>query len=126
MNSIPRPVRQLLLRGALGAGASQAVAGEIDTMGVVDEAVEDGVGISRVADDIVPFVDGDLAGEDGGTAAVAFFEDLVEVAAGAAVVRPANALSSPSLTSLPGDAGSRYGMSRGLPSGNRLDGSRRR
>jgi hypothetical protein len=33
-----------------GASASQAVAGEIDAMGVVNEAVEDGVGISRVAD----------------------------------------------------------------------------
>jgi hypothetical protein len=87
-------------------------------MAVVDEAVEDGVGISRVADDIVPLVDGDLAGEDGGTAAGAFFEDFVEVAAGTAVVRPANALRSPSLTSLAGDAGSRCGMSRRLPTGN--------
>jgi hypothetical protein len=35
--------------------ASQTLAGEIDTVGVVDEAVEDGVGISRVAEhDITP------------------------------------------------------------------------
>ena len=34
-------------------------------MGVVDEAVEDGVGIGRVADYLVPFVDRDLAGQDG-------------------------------------------------------------
>jgi hypothetical protein len=54
-------------------------------MGVVDEAVEDGVGIGRVADHLVPFVDGDLAGENGRAAAVAFFEDLVEVAAGTGV-----------------------------------------
>ncbi len=54
-------------------------------MGVVDEPVEDGVGICRIADDLVPFVDGDLAGEEGRAAAVAFFEDLVEVAAGAGV-----------------------------------------
>jgi hypothetical protein len=54
-------------------------------MGVVDEAVEDGVGIGRVADHLVPFVDGDLAGEDGRAMAVAFFEDLIEVAAGAGV-----------------------------------------
>jgi hypothetical protein len=33
-------------------------------MGVVNEPVEDGVGISRVADEGVPFVDGDLARED--------------------------------------------------------------
>ena len=59
-------------------------------MGVVDEAVEDGVGVGRIADDLVPFVDRDLAGEDGRAAAVAFFEDLVEIAAGAGVegVRP--------------------------------------
>ena len=54
-------------------------------MGVVDDAVEDGIGVGRIADDLVPFVDGDLAGEDGRTAAVAFFEDFVEVAAGAGV-----------------------------------------
>ena len=54
-------------------------------MGVVDEAVEDGVGVGRVADDLVPFVDRDLAGEDGRAAAVAFFEDFVEIAAGAGV-----------------------------------------
>jgi hypothetical protein len=33
-------------------------------MGVVNEPIEDGVGICRVADEGVPFVDGDLAGED--------------------------------------------------------------
>src|SRR5947209_15733147 len=54
-------------------------------MGVVDEAVEDGVGVGRVANDLMPFIDGDLAGEEGRAAAVAFFEDLIEVAAGAGV-----------------------------------------
>ena len=47
------------------SGPAQAVAGEIEAMGVVDEAVEDGVGIGRVADDPMPFVDRDLAGQDG-------------------------------------------------------------
>ena len=55
---------------------------EIDAMSVVDEAVENGVGIGRVADHLVPFVDGDLAGEDGRAAAVAFFEDFVEIVGG--------------------------------------------
>jgi hypothetical protein len=32
-------------------------------LGVVDEAVEDGVGESRIADHLVPLVDGDLAGD---------------------------------------------------------------
>jgi hypothetical protein len=35
-----------------GAPAPQAVAGEIDAMGVVNQPIEDGVGISRVADDV--------------------------------------------------------------------------
>ena len=54
-------------------------------MGVVDEAVENGVGISRIADHLVPFVDRDLARQNGRAAAVAFFEDLVEVAAGTSI-----------------------------------------
>src|ERR1700732_3333610 len=70
-----------------GASASQALAGEIDAMGIVNEAVEDGVGISRVADESVPFVDGDLAGEDGRAASIAFLEDFVEVTAGTSVER---------------------------------------
>jgi hypothetical protein len=35
----------------------------------------------------MPFVDRDLAGEDGRAAAVAFLEDLVEIVAGAGVER---------------------------------------
>jgi len=56
-------------------------------MGVVDEAVEDGVGIGWVADDLVPFVDRDLAGQDGRTAAISLFEDLVEITASTGVER---------------------------------------
>ena len=48
-------------------------------MGVVNKPVEDGVGISWVADEGMPFVDGDLAGQDRRTATVTFLEDLVEV-----------------------------------------------
>jgi hypothetical protein len=54
-------------------------------MGVVDEAVENGVGIGRVADDGVPVFDGELAGDDGGSAAVAFLEDFEKVVAGLGV-----------------------------------------
>ena len=54
-------------------------------MGVVNQPIEDGIGIVRVADKGVPFVDRDLAGEDGRAAAVALFEDLVEVATASAV-----------------------------------------
>jgi hypothetical protein len=40
----------------------------------VNEAVEDGVGKGGVADEGMPFVDGDLAGEDRRAATVAFLE----------------------------------------------------
>jgi hypothetical protein len=56
-------------------------------MGVVDEAVENGVGIGWVADDLMPFVDRDLAGQDGRAAAITLFEDLVEITAGAGIER---------------------------------------
>ena len=45
----------------------------------MDEAVEDGVGVSRIADDIVPFVDRKLAGDDRGSSSMAFFEDFQQV-----------------------------------------------
>ena len=50
-------------------------------MGVVDEAVEDGVGEGRIADDLVPVLDRHLAGDDGGGAPVAVVDDLEQVAA---------------------------------------------
>jgi len=63
----------------VAAGASQAVAGEINPVGVVDDAIENGVGIGGIADQLVPFVDGNLAGDDRRAAAVAFFENLEEI-----------------------------------------------
>ena len=42
-------------------------------------AIEDGVGQGWVADRFVPVLDGQLAGDDGGAAAVAVFEDFQEV-----------------------------------------------
>jgi hypothetical protein len=71
----------------VGARASQAVAGEIDPVRVVDDAIENGVGVSRVADQFVPFVDRDLAGDDRRSPAVAFFEDFEEVVAGGGIER---------------------------------------
>ena len=56
-------------------------------MRVVDEAIENGVGIGWVADHVVPLVDGDLAGDDGGAPAVAFFENLEEIMACGGVER---------------------------------------
>jgi hypothetical protein len=56
-------------------------------MGVVNLAVEDGVGIGRVADEGMPFIDGDLAGKDRRAAAITFLEDFVEITPGAGVER---------------------------------------
>jgi hypothetical protein len=48
-------------------------------VGVVDEAVEDSVGVSRIADDMVPFIDRELAGDDRGSSSMTFFEDLQQI-----------------------------------------------
>ncbi len=50
-------------------------------MGVVDDAVEDGIGQGRVADQVVPAIDGNLAGDQRRAAAVAVLDDLQEVVA---------------------------------------------
>jgi hypothetical protein len=63
------------------------VAGEIDAVCVVHDAIENGVGIGRIANQIVPFVDWDLAGDDSRSAAIAFFEDLEEIVARSGVER---------------------------------------
>jgi hypothetical protein len=56
-------------------------------VGVVDEPVEDGVGVGRVSDDGVPVLDGELAGDDGRSSSVAFLEYLEEVVARLGVER---------------------------------------
>ena len=40
--------------------SAQRVALELEAMGIVDDAVEDGVGDGRFADDVVPAIDRDL------------------------------------------------------------------
>ena len=67
---------RLLLGCFVRPRASQAVPGEIDPVRVVDEPIEDGIGVSGIADQLVPFVDGYLAGDDRRSAAIAFFENL--------------------------------------------------
>jgi hypothetical protein len=44
----------------------RAVAGEIDAVGVVDDAIENSVGVGGIADQLVALVDRDLAGDDDG------------------------------------------------------------
>jgi hypothetical protein len=74
-------------------------------VGVVDEAVENGVGIGRVADDGMPVLDGELAGYDGRSPAVPFFENLQEIVSGLGVER----LESPVVEDEELDAAERAG-----------------
>jgi hypothetical protein len=62
--------------------ASEGVALQLDPLGVVKEAVEDGVGISGMTDHLMPFIDGELAGDDCGATAVAFLENFEEIMTG--------------------------------------------
>ena len=54
-------------------------------MSVVDEAVQDGVGVSGVADDLVPGGQRELGGDDRRSAAISLLEDFEEVVTGAGV-----------------------------------------
>ena len=54
-------------------------------MSVVDETVQDGIGVSGIADDFVPAVDGKLRCDHRGATSVAFFEDFQEIVAGGRV-----------------------------------------
>ena len=58
------------LDGLLCSGPSQAFVDEFDAVGVVDEIVQNGVRVSRIADDFVPSVDRKLRVDDGGFASV--------------------------------------------------------
>src|SRR4051795_848159 len=60
---------------------AQAVAAELQAMGIVNDAVEDRVGQSGISDQGMPAVHRDLAGDQGGAAAVAVFDDFEHVVA---------------------------------------------
>ena len=60
---------------------SQALAAEFDAVGIVDQAVEDGVSERRIADHVVPVIDGHLACDDGGSPLIAILNDLQEITA---------------------------------------------
>ena len=53
----------------------------------MNEAVEDGVGIGRIADDFMPAVDGKLRGDHGRVAPIAIFEDFKEIVPGGGIER---------------------------------------
>src|SRR5258708_38781757 len=60
---------------------SKALSFEFNAVGVVDEAIEDCVGDGGVADDFVPAIDGQLAGDDDRTSFISVLDDLEQVAA---------------------------------------------
>src|SRR5437764_5696599 len=73
-----RPVLGVISPIARRAGSSggvfrrlltQTVAAELEAVGIVNDAVEDGVSECRLSDQGVPAVDQDLAGDQGGAAA---------------------------------------------------------
>ena len=65
--------------GQLELSFSHGFSVHVDRAGVVDQAVEYGVGQCGIADRGVPLVDEQLAGGDGGAAAVAVFEQVAAV-----------------------------------------------
>src|SRR5690606_7506383 len=50
-----------------------------DAVGVMDEAVQDGIGKGGVPDDLMPGVEGELAGDEGRATAVAVLEHFEEI-----------------------------------------------
>jgi len=58
---------------------AQTVALELQAMGVVDDAVEDGVGESGLADQVMPAVDRDLTGNQRSATAIAVLDDFEHV-----------------------------------------------
>lgn len=63
-------------RGAIGAHGR---AGQLDAVGGVDEAIEDGLGDGRIVEVAMPVGDRDLTGDDGRGSAVAVVKDLDQV-----------------------------------------------
>lgn len=65
---------------ASGGSFSHALSAELEAVRVVNEAVQDGVGESGIADRVMPALHRELAGDDGCFPAVAVLEDFEEVA----------------------------------------------
>jgi hypothetical protein len=86
---------------------------ELDALGVVHDAIENGVGEGRLADDVVPAADRQLAWEQGRGAAAAILDDLEQVPAllGGHGFRPPNRQGSTD--------GSGTGYGSGAGSGHR-------
>ena len=63
-----------------GDGLSHGGPVEVDSMGIVNDAIEDSVGEGGFADDIVPFRQRQLAGDQDGGVLISVLDDFHEVA----------------------------------------------
>lgn len=77
----------LLARGSL---STQALAGQIDSGGVVDDPVQDCVGVGRVADQLAPVLNRHLAGHYGRAPSVSVFQDFQQVVTASSIERLEN------------------------------------
>ncbi len=68
-------------------GPAQAFAGQLDAMGVVNEAVQDRIGVGGIADDLVPAIHGELGRDNRRAAAVSLLEDFEQIVTGGGVER---------------------------------------
>ena len=59
---------------------SQGFSFQLYLVGIVDQAVEDGVGQGGVAEEVMPVCEGELAGDDGGFSVESVIEDFQQVA----------------------------------------------
>jgi hypothetical protein len=73
------PAVALSVASGLSAAFAQAVAGKVDAIGVVDDAVEDGVGESGNSNQVVPSFDGNLARDDQRSLVVPVFDDFEQI-----------------------------------------------
>ena len=67
--------------------ATHGFATEFKPVGVVNEAIQDGIGICWIADQVEPAGDGELAGHHRRFASITVLEDFEQVMAGIAVER---------------------------------------
>jgi hypothetical protein len=73
--------------GLLRLASAHRGAFQGEPMSLVDQAVQDGVPKGGVADARVPVLEGELAGDEGGAAAVAILQDFEQVASGRTAAR---------------------------------------
>jgi hypothetical protein len=63
----------------------RALSGEFDAMRIVHEAVENGVGVGGIANDLVPRRERELGSDDRRSAVVTLFEDFEQIVRGAGI-----------------------------------------